>query len=56
MQANIFRDLSRPQTRYVAVAAGGLSAKGWPRVTAKLGRPIYGDVIAIFALPDQAGK
>lgn len=42
--------------QYVAVAAGGLSANGWPRVMAKLGRPIYGDVIAIFALPDKAGK
>ena len=42
--------------QYVAVAAGGLSANGWPRVMAKLGRPAYGDVIAIFALPDKAGK
>ena len=25
-------------------------------VMAKLGRPLYGDVIAIFALPDKAGK
>jgi len=32
------------------VAAGGLSANGWPRLMAKLGRPAFGDVIAIFAL------
>jgi alcohol dehydrogenase (cytochrome c) len=42
--------------QYVAVAAGGLSANGWPRVNGKLGRPVYGDVIAIFALPDKAGR
>jgi alcohol dehydrogenase (cytochrome c) len=39
--------------QYVAVAAGGLSANGWPRLMAKLGRPSFGDVIAIFALPDR---
>jgi glucose dehydrogenase len=37
--------------QYVAVAAGGLSANGWPRLMAKLGRPAFGDTIAIFALP-----
>ena len=37
--------------QYVAVAAGGLSANGWPRLMAKLGRPAFGDAIAIFALP-----
>lgn len=36
--------------QYVAVAAGGLSANGWPRLMAKLGRPAFGDAIAIFAL------
>jgi PQQ-dependent dehydrogenase (methanol/ethanol family) len=39
--------------QYVAVAAGGLSANGWPRLMAKLGRPSFGDVIAIFALADR---
>jgi alcohol dehydrogenase (cytochrome c) len=38
--------------QYVAVAAGGLSANGWPQLMAKLGRPSFGDVIAIFALAD----
>jgi hypothetical protein len=33
--------------------AGGLSANGWPRLMAKLGRPAFGDVIAIFALPEK---
>jgi len=42
--------------QYVAVAAGGLSANGWPRLMAKLGRPSFGDVIAIFALPDQGPR
>ena len=42
--------------QYIAVAAGGLSANSWPRVMAKLGRPANGDVIAIFALPDKAGR
>jgi alcohol dehydrogenase (cytochrome c) len=37
--------------QYVAVAAGGLSANAWPRLMAKLGRPQFGDVVAIFALP-----
>jgi PQQ-dependent dehydrogenase (methanol/ethanol family) len=37
--------------QYIAVAAGGLSANGWPRLMAKLGRPAFGDSIAIFALP-----
>jgi PQQ-dependent dehydrogenase (methanol/ethanol family) len=37
--------------QYVAVAAGGLSANGWPRLMARLGRPAFGDTIAIFALP-----
>jgi alcohol dehydrogenase (cytochrome c) len=38
--------------QYVAVAAGGLSANGWPRLMSKLGRTQFGDVIAIFAVPD----
>jgi glucose dehydrogenase len=38
--------------QYVAVAAGGLSANAWPRLMAKLGRPAFGDVIAIFAIAD----
>jgi len=42
--------------QYVAAAAGGLSANGWPRLMAKLGRPSFGDVIAIFALPDQGPR
>ena len=37
--------------QYVAVAVGGLSANAWPRLMARLGRPAFGDVIAIFALP-----
>jgi PQQ-dependent dehydrogenase (methanol/ethanol family) len=37
--------------QYVAVAAGGLSANAWPRLMALLGRPQFGDVIAIFAVP-----
>jgi hypothetical protein len=40
--------------QYVAVAAGGLSANAWPQMMAGLGRPAFGDVIAIFALPDKA--
>jgi len=39
--------------QYIAVAAGGLSANAWPRLMEKLGRPAFGDVIAIFALPDN---
>jgi len=39
--------------QYIAVAAGGLSANAWPRLMEKLGRPVFGDVIAIFALPDN---
>jgi len=39
--------------QYVAVAAGGLSANGWPRLMARLGRPAFGDVVAIFALPER---
>jgi len=31
-------------------AAGKLSANGWPRRMAKLGRPAFGDTAAIFAL------
>jgi PQQ-dependent dehydrogenase (methanol/ethanol family) len=42
--------------QYVAVAAGGLSANSWPRLMTKLGRPQFGDVVAIFALPDKAGR
>jgi outer membrane protein assembly factor BamB len=38
--------------QYVAVAAGGLSANGWPRLMARLGRPAFGDTIAIFALTE----
>ena len=40
--------------QYVAVAAGGLSANGWPRLMARLSRSSFGDVIAIFALPEKA--
>jgi hypothetical protein len=36
--------------QYIAVAAGGLSANDWPRLMAKLGRPAFGDTVAIFAL------
>lgn len=42
--------------QYVAVAAGGLSANAWPRLMAKLGRPAFGDVVAIFALPDRKAR
>jgi hypothetical protein len=42
--------------RWLAVAAGGLSANGCPRLVAKLGRPSFGDVIAIFALPGQGAR
>ncbi len=40
--------------QYVAVAAGGLSANAWPRLMTALGRPQFGDVIAIFAVADRA--
>jgi PQQ-dependent dehydrogenase (methanol/ethanol family) len=39
--------------QYVAVAAGGLSANGWPLMMARAGRVMNGDVVAIFALPDN---
>jgi glucose dehydrogenase len=39
--------------QYVAVAAGGLSANGWPLMMARAGRPLNGDVVAIFALPEK---
>ena len=39
--------------QYVAVAAGGLGVNGWPQLTAKMGRPLNGDVVAIFALPEK---
>jgi glucose dehydrogenase len=39
--------------QYVAVAAGGLGVNGWPQLMAKMGRPLNGDVVAIFALPDN---
>jgi glucose dehydrogenase len=42
--------------QYVAVAAGGLSANAWPRLMAQMGWPAFGDVIAIFALPDKARR
>ena len=37
--------------QYVAVAAGGVSANGLQRLMADKGRPPFGDVIAIFAIP-----
>jgi glucose dehydrogenase len=40
--------------QYVAVAAGGLGVNGWPQLTAKMGRPLNGDVVAIFALPEKS--
>jgi hypothetical protein len=39
--------------QYVAVAAGGLGVNGWPQLVAKMGRPLNGDVVAIFALPEK---
>ena len=42
--------------QYVAVAAGGLGVNGWPQLMAKLGRPLNGDVVAIFALPEKAAR
>jgi len=39
--------------QYVAVAAGGLGVNGWPQLMAKMGRPLNGDVVAIFALPEK---
>lgn len=41
--------------QYVAVAAGGNGADGNPALMSELGRPQYGDVVAIFALPAKAG-
>ncbi|HZQ40916.1 MAG TPA: PQQ-binding-like beta-propeller repeat protein [Rhizomicrobium sp.] len=40
--------------QYVAVAAGGLGVNGWPQLMAKMGRPLNGDVVAIFALPEKS--
>ena len=37
--------------QYVAVAAGGAGGGGYTRIMETLGRPAYGGVIAIFALP-----
>jgi alcohol dehydrogenase (cytochrome c) len=37
--------------QYVAVAAGGLAAGGHALLMTKRGRPQFGDVVAIFALP-----
>lgn len=39
--------------QYVAVAAGGNGANGMQRLTASRGLVPFGDVVAIFALPDQ---
>ena len=39
--------------QYLAVAAGGLGVNGWPQLMARMGRPLNGDVVAIFALPDN---
>lgn len=39
--------------QYVAVAAGGNGANGNPELMKELGRPEYGDVVAIFALPSK---
>ena len=40
--------------QYVAVAAGGNGADGNQALMSELGRPQYGDVVAIFALPSKA--
>jgi hypothetical protein len=37
--------------QYVAVAAGGAGGGGYTKIMEGLGRPAYGGVIAIFALP-----
>lgn len=37
--------------QYVTVAAGGAGGGGYTRIMDTLGRPAYGAVIAIFALP-----
>jgi alcohol dehydrogenase (cytochrome c) len=39
--------------QYVAVAAGGAGANGYERMLQLKGRPQFGDVIAIFALPGK---
>jgi len=39
--------------QYVAVAAGGVGANGYERMLQLKGRPQFGDVIAIFALPGK---
>lgn len=39
--------------QYVAIAAGGNGANGNPQLMKELGRPEYGDVVAIFALPGK---
>ena len=38
-------------TQYVAVAAGGAGGGGYVGIMDAIGRPAYGGVIAIFALP-----
>ena len=42
--------------QYVAVAAGGLAVNGWQQLMAKMGRPLNGDVVAIFALPEKTNR
>jgi glucose dehydrogenase len=39
--------------QYIAVAAGGVSANGYQPLLAQKGRPLFGDVVAIFALPER---
>jgi hypothetical protein len=40
--------------QYVAVAADANGGDGNPKLMRELGRPQYGDVVAIFALPSKA--
>ena len=41
--------------QYVVVAAGGAGGGGYTHIMDTLGRPAYGGVIAIFALPHGSG-
>jgi glucose dehydrogenase len=38
-------------TQYVAVAAGGAGGGGYTKIMSDIGRPAYGGVIALFAIP-----
>lgn len=42
--------------QYIAVAAGGNGNNGNPELMKEIGRPQYGDVVAVFALPHQGNE